>query len=166
MFYCFECPPTDIGDNLTGWATVAIALLTFFLVLSAYLQGKDIKRVIIQNGFSIFLDQENNLLSKRKAVAEIGMERDQLMNHPDRDINMFHQISSIDFRLDIAVQEYLITLDRFSYRILNDKELPADELRNIYAPLVETTLREYLSEIERTPFRNIKKLHAKWNINT
>ena len=146
-------------QDLSAYATVAIAVLTLIWVVVAWVQLAGIKR-----GMN---------LSSLMAVLEIETQMNERKMHFDQcsadvrlaDVeNAPSEVKKIRAALfNSAKENYLNAMDRLCFCILKeylrDKDWRA-EYRNVLKQTVEKFATTDFTEA--SPFRNIKKLNSKW----
>ena len=146
------------ADWISAWATVATVIVAIGGVWVGWIQLSGIKEGLKMNALMAVLEIETQMNERKVHLNQCNADAElAIVKNESKDAIRVH-----DKQIKSARENYFNALDRLCFCILkdylSDKDWRAD-YRNVLMQAITNFPEDFG---EASPFRNIKKLNAKW----
>lgn len=151
------------------WIIAICAVLTVFIgvftLYQLYFQLKNLNSSLRISTLSTLIDLENEIIRRKEKLDIISTEIITYYNDLKGDMPDEQNLNVLITRQNSALENYLNSMDRLSFCILNKYFLDKDwrcEYRDVIFEIVDKRHDQFRVN---TKYRNIKKLYYNWKDN-
>lgn len=151
---------------MTDWIVAICSIISIFIGMATlyqlFIQLKNLNTTLRNSTLATLIDLENEIIRRKENLDSVGFEiRQYEINLKEETPNseIVHLFVDKD---KSALENYLNSLDRLSYCILNNYFLERDwrsEYRDVIFDIVDKKQEEFGVS---SRYRNIKKLYNRW----
>lgn len=152
-------PITDWIVAVCAVVTVVIGVLTLYQL---YIQLKNLNNSLRNSTLSTLIDLENEIIRRKEILDVVNNEITKYNNELGENMPNEHTLALLMTREKSALENYLNSIDRLSYCILNEYFLDKDwrgEYRDVIFDIIDKKQEQFGPN---TKYRNIKKLYNNW----
>lgn len=154
---------------VTDWIVAICAIITVvigsFTLYQLYVQLKNLNASLRNSTLSTLIDLENEINRRKESLDEKCNITRKYYNDLGEKTPDEEELKLLINRENSALENYLNSLDRLSYCILNNYFLDKDwrtEYRDVMFEIVDKKHEQFGTH---SRYRNIKKLYSKWKDN-
>ena len=156
---------SPILDWIIAICAIATVFIGIFTLYQLYFQLKNLNNSLRISTLSTLIDLENEIIRRKENLDIVNNEISYYYNNLKQDLPDEKNLNMLITRESSALENYLNSMDRLSFCILNKYFLDKDwrcEYRDVIFEIVDKRQDQFGVS---TKYRNIKKLYYNWKDN-